>query len=499
MAIQEFSKLIQDKIYTQWLNKLDANIITSTAKALRAREQTSEKTSFYITEKTLKELFNTITGKTLDNTEAQLILEEIRKPITSSSDKSGVIAGKYINVEGGKALFFENIGFDTITTRLNSILDNIPDIQEGYREAEDNFEIAELKALRSSTEYKNLPVSKKKEAEKKITLEAKRRATLGFYYNKGHVVAVATNLARQFRKEVEKADVLAEKQRAQLLSVLDQYINKLLKDDLDTANLPDAVSQELYARYIKSSDKYLVELQVSLGNIEAGRSSIAAVEELRSIFSGKSAENFLISTIRNSPALGSALIEGEGSPSMISLIKQQIVDILQTGKSVKKVYRSPKVLVGSSKTAIKKPKSNTSKISSLKKLKSKVASTKRNTQKIKEIIPVPVQESPIDLVTLLNARLRDAIVNNMGTGNRTDVLNYRTGRFADSVEVNRVSVSRQGMITAFYTYMKNPYATFSRGGVQEFPRSRDPKILISKSIREVAQTLVTNQLRAVNV
>jgi len=87
----------------------------------------------------------------------------------------------------------------------------------------------------------------------------------------------------------------------------------------------------------------------------------------------------------------------------------------------------------------------------------------------------------------------------MGTGNSRDVLNYRSGRFAESVKVERLSESRQGMLTAFYSYMKNPYATFSQGGRQQYPRSRDPKTLISKSIREIAQTMVTNQLRAVNV
>lgn len=55
------------------------------------------------------------------------------------------------------------------------------------------------------------------------------------------------------------------------------------------------------------------------------------------------------------------------------------------------------------------------------------------------------------------------------------------------------------MITAFYTYMKYPYATFSEGGRQQYPRSRDPKLLISKSIREIAGTSVANRLRAVNV
>ena len=55
------------------------------------------------------------------------------------------------------------------------------------------------------------------------------------------------------------------------------------------------------------------------------------------------------------------------------------------------------------------------------------------------------------------------------------------------------------LITAFYNYMKYPYATFSAGGRQQNPKSRDPKLLISKSIREIAQQVVTNQLRAVEV
>lgn len=137
-----------------------------------------------------------------------------------------------------------------------------------------------------------------------------------------------------------------------------------------------------------------------------------------------------------------------------------------------------------------------------------VPTNKKPTQKSKSKINTKVEslnstkpavQTPVNLLALLNAQLRQAVVANMGTGNRTDVLNYRTGRFADSVKVEGTSTSRQGMITAFYTYMKNPYATFSRGGRQEFPRTRDPKTLISKSIREVAASLVTNQLRAVNV
>ena len=104
-----------------------------------------------------------------------------------------------------------------------------------------------------------------------------------------------------------------------------------------------------------------------------------------------------------------------------------------------------------------------------------------------------------NLLTILSLRLFEQIKKNMGTGGSREVLNYRTGRFARSAKVEHISQSREGMITIFYSYMKNPYATFSRGGRQELPRSRDPKLLISKSIREIVGEQVANRLRAVNV
>ena len=87
----------------------------------------------------------------------------------------------------------------------------------------------------------------------------------------------------------------------------------------------------------------------------------------------------------------------------------------------------------------------------------------------------------------------------MGGGSSRNLLNNRTGRLAESAQVERMSESRAGMITAFYSYMKNPYATFSAGGRQQDPKSRDPKLLIAKSIREIAAQQVGNRLRSVLV
>lgn len=103
------------------------------------------------------------------------------------------------------------------------------------------------------------------------------------------------------------------------------------------------------------------------------------------------------------------------------------------------------------------------------------------------------------LMNLINTHLQDVVSANMGSGSSRNILNYRTGRLAASAKVENMSESRNGMITAFYSYMKNPYATFSEGGRQQNPKSRDPKLLISTAIREIAAQRVANRLRAVVV
>jgi len=123
--------------------------------------------------------------------------------------------------------------------------------------------------------------------------------------------------------------------------------------------------------------------------------------------------------------------------------------------------------------------------------------TKKITVKKQNAETASKEQSPVDLQSIINQMLFARIRANMGTGNRRDILNYRSGRLANSATVERVSISKQGMVTAFYSYMRNPYATFSQGGKQQYPRSRDPKLLIGKSIREIASQLMITKLRAV--
>lgn len=103
------------------------------------------------------------------------------------------------------------------------------------------------------------------------------------------------------------------------------------------------------------------------------------------------------------------------------------------------------------------------------------------------------------LQTLINTHLQSVISANMGGGSETKVLNYRTGRFASSAKVERLSQSRAGMITAWYSYQNNPYQTFAPGFAQGNVPTRSPNLLVGKSIREIAATKVDNNLRAIKI
>lgn len=103
------------------------------------------------------------------------------------------------------------------------------------------------------------------------------------------------------------------------------------------------------------------------------------------------------------------------------------------------------------------------------------------------------------LQLLINSQLQNVISANMGNGSDKRILNYRSGRFAASAQVERLTQSREGAISAFYTYQKNPYQTFQPGFAQGSPATRDPKLLISQSIKDIAATKVANRMRAVLV
>lgn len=183
---------------------------------------------------------------------------------------------------------------------------------------------------------------------------------------------------------------------------------------------------------------------------------------------------------RNNPALG------RSSRNLVDFVRDAVIGEI-TGKPTKAeasttVIKSSKTVKTAVRQKSKQPKFDLP-----------------STSSQSAVLLKPVQEKSYSLTSLqslINTHLQDVVSANMGDGNSRNVLNYRTGRLASSAKVERMTLSRDGMITAFYSYMKNPYATFSDGGQQSSPKSRDPKLLISKSIREIAAERVGNRLRA---
>jgi len=213
-----------------------------------------------------------------------------------------------------------------------------------------------------------------------------------------------------------------------------------------------------------------------IGTIKTPVQSAKAVERL--------ANRLYLAVYKLNPLLG------KSGKTAVEYLTDALIDTLKA-KPIKSVKHKTSKVVKTEKTYYT-PKN----ISYKNKLTGKIPYS------IVELNSVPANLKTTNLTSLqnlINSQLQDVISANMGDGNRRDVLNYRTGRLASSATVESMSQSRAGMITAFYSYMKNPYATFSDNGRQSNPRSRDPKLLISKSIREIAAQQVGNRLRAVNI
>jgi len=214
-------------------------------------------------------------------------------------------------------------------------------------------------------------------------------------------------------------------------------------------------------------------------------------------------KNAILGNAAEIKKIGEVLINTKGSPSIKESILQNAASMLKNGKvlptqttkvSVKQKQRNKdntakdinKTLKEAAK-AVKKAKD------AIDKEMKKQASIKLKASQAQAALSLS------SLQILINTHLQDVVSANMGNGSSKNVLNYRTGRLASSANVEKLTQGREGMITAFYSYMKNPYATFSDGGKQQYPKSRDPKLLISKSIREIAMEAGITRMRSVVV
>lgn len=275
---------------------------------------------------------------------------------------------------------------------------------------------------------------------------------------------------------------------------------KLLKDAGSGLNdLIKAISSNLTSKDTAASDGFR-KLVISLKPLT--ELVLAKAAELRATPSGKDLADQIAGDARSLSLLASSLVNTKGSPSMVESVSKNIANIIKHGKVLEQVTTT--ITSKASKSSKDSDVQNINKTlkqvaGALKQLQAEVKKqNKASGQKASRQIVPKLQGMPslTSLQDLINRNLQNVISANMGDGSDNKVLNYKTGRFAGSAKVEHLSKSRAGMITAFYSYMKNPYQTFEPGFKQGTPKSRDPKLLIAKSIREIAATKVADKLRA---
>ena len=173
--------------------------------------------------------------------------------------------------------------------------------------------------------------------------------------------------------------------------------------------------------------------------------------------------------------LGKDVEDLRASPSIEEKVALGLVNVL-ADKKVKLAKKSKKKIGNKAKKRAVKVTTNNKAVVGFK----KVSMQKKKGQ-------VQAQMSPLALRGLLQRAISEAVQRNMGKGRARKVLNYRTGRFAESVNIDNVVPRRDGAMIAFYSYMKNPYSTFAEGGAQyRNEPARDPNLLIKKSLRQIA-------------
>lgn len=474
MSVAEFSAALKNKALQTWFKMEQAgggsasksaqeayraknvNVLANPVAIYRSGEQTAEKTAFIITKDTVRDLV-----KQYQNVDDPQVLEDLTNTFFNAFRGKNVgaqVNRRKITVGNGiPAVYFPNIGFDSITKLVNNIM--------------------------------NLPSGE-----------------LAKYYEKGHVIGLTTELLQATSRRIQAVDTTGSTGKAFLLKQLDKVIEYYKRLDFDSANIQPAQDVKLYSSVHKSINKvgktqYLVELQPKNVNQKSAKEVQATLGTIRKLFSpGNISEKTLLELIEklqasvSDPKFQQDLLDMKSSPGLKDMIAQNLIGILKDAP-IEQVYSHQNVFIGNKPV----PKPNLSALRNA--AKQKVAEAERLKKKLNEQPKIRNVQgrftSLASLQTLLNLALHDQIKKNMGTGTRRDVLNYRSGRFAESAKVTSITQSRDGMISAYYSYMRNPYGTFSEGGLQQFPRSRDPKTLIAKSIREILSTQVKNRMRAV--
>lgn len=267
---------------------------------------------------------------------------------------------------------------------------------------------------------------------------------------------------------------------------LDSY----LEDQFTTYDIPNI------DRQIEIVKNILVEYQAFIsaqGKLTADYIPIVTFQDwFSNVGIDSRTERLILQVVREffeTKVTAQELVNMEGSKSIKDKIESHFVEKLTKDLKLAKTTKRVKKTTSSDTKRKKAPsKDNKTKVSSVKKTGPKSAAAFAAPRKPKAKTKGNTVTLP-KLIGILNQRLPTVVARNMGDPR----LNYRTGRFANSVRAVGATRTSGGFPSIAYTYQRNPYETFEQGRLQGSP-DRDPRKLIDMSIREIAAQFALGRL-----
>ena len=166
------------------------------------------------------------------------------------------------------------------------------------------------------------------------------------------------------------------------------------------------------------------------------------------------------------------LVNEKGSSTLKQKITKVTLDKFDSKEFIKVTSKDKKV-------SLKTNHKTTNKGKKQKVGKARVSQGGKTPRKVR--FGAGASSAPLAMIQAFNAKLPSKLAKNM----KSPALNYRTGRFASSVNVVDAVLTPQGFPSFGYTYQKNPYQTFEPGYAMGSVE-RDPRKLIDRTMREIA-------------
>jgi hypothetical protein len=263
-------------------------------------------------------------------------------------------------------------------------------------------------------------------------------------------------------------------------SGLDNLYNKL-SSSVGSGAAEEIIQElgiDITLRYVSKSNQTIMEMEVESSSVNQSKGGKIEGPQLRSLISS------LEKGMRIFFSDKQKIYDIAGSDNRVEIEKKKIVKSfnnklkLSTKSIDTKLNLSSVTEKGKFKIKPEITASTKQKKPNLGKPVSKVLPSKKKSNR-------GSAQSSVALKELLNAAIDKQVAKNM----KLPALRYRTGRFANSVQVTDITQTPQGYPSIGYTYMKYPYQTFEVGYAQGDP-DRDPRKLIDKSIREAAAELL---------